>query len=162
MQRLIDTNLYVGNIGDLSLVNESDWAIVHATQTIHYQYLGWNRTNKKPDKKHQNYILYEKNNHLSLNWVDGAAYLYNWSGPKTFTAILDFIDKWIITRKILVHCDQGFSRSPTLCLLYLSKRIGNIANTSFGEAKTEFLRFYPGYRPGGIGDYVNANWDSIL
>jgi hypothetical protein len=158
---LINTQLFVGNINDLSQVNDIDWAIVHATQTIHYNYFGWNRTTNKPDKKHPNYIYYEKENHLSLNWVDGAAHLYTWSGEKTFINIMDFIEKWISQRKVLVHCDQGFSRSPALCLLYLAKRLNRIPNKSYEEAKNAFLAIYPEYNPGGIGDYINQNWELI-
>lgn len=161
MQKLLDSNLYVGNINDLSVINEIEWAVVHATQTIHYQYFGWNRTTNKPDKNHPNYIYFEKDNHLSLNWVDGAAYLYNWSGTKTFVDVLNFIDKWIQTRKVLVHCDQGFSRSPTLCLLYLSKRGKKIEDSSYDNAKNDFIRFFPQYNPGGIGEFIRTNWKSI-
>lgn len=161
MQQLLDTDLYVGNINDLMKINETEWAIVHATQTIHYKYFGWNRTTNKPNKNHPNYILYERDNHLSLNWVDGAAYLYNWSGPETFIKVLDFIDKWIKTKKVLVHCDQGFSRSPTLCLLYLSKRTDKLSSTSYEEAKKAFINIFPEYNPGGIGDYISKNWNLI-
>ncbi len=68
---------------------------MHATQTIHYKILGWNRTTNKPNNNHPNYIYFEEGNRVSLNWVDGAAYLYNKSGEKTFIKILYFIDKWI-------------------------------------------------------------------
>ena len=161
MTGFVDTSLYVGDINDSRGLSETNWAVVHATQTIHYQIFGWNRTNNKPNKNHPNYIIYEKDNHLSLNWVDGGSYLYNWSGPDTFIKVLDFIDKWIPGKNVLVHCDQGFSRSPTLCLLYLAKRKSLISNNSYNEAKKDFLKMYPNFNPGGIGDYVNENWLKI-
>lgn len=156
-----NTNLFVGTIEDNNNLDENDWAVVHATQTIHYQIFGWNRTDNKPDKSHPNYILYENDNHLSLNWVDGPAYLYKWSGPEVFIRILDFIDKWILEKKVLVHCDQGLSRSPSLCLLYLAKRKGFLTNTSYSAAKTEFIKFYPSFNPNGIEKYINQNWMEI-
>lgn len=61
--------------------------------------MGWNREFNKPDKNHPNYIVWEKDNRLSLNWVDGQAFLYNWSGPQTFIRVLGFIDKWINGKK---------------------------------------------------------------
>lgn len=161
MVRLLDTNLYVGNIEDISHINDDEWAVVHATQTIHYKIFNWNRTTNKPNKEHPNYIVYENNNRLSLNWVDGPAHLYKWTGNDTFISILDFIDKWIGERKILVHCDQAFSRSPSVCLLYLAKRTTLIPSNSFVEAMNEFLKIYPQYSPGGIGDYLKENWDLI-
>lgn len=155
------TRLYVGDINDTQNLDEGSWAVVHATQTVHYKFFGWNRTNNKPNRNHPNYISYEKDNHFSLNWVDGASYLYDWSGPATFIRVLDFIDKWIPERKILVHCDQGLSRSPILCLLFLAKRKASIPNISYIDAKNEFIKIYPAFNPGGIGDYVNTNWDKI-
>ena len=115
MKKILDTNLYVGNINDLENLNNDEWARVHATQTVHYKIFGWNRTTNKPDKNHPNYIYYENDKQLSLNWVDGGAFLYKWSGCETFINILNFIDKWIPNMKVLIHCDQGFSRSPSLC-----------------------------------------------
>ena len=161
MTNLLNTNLFVGDINDASNLADDEWAIVHATQTVHYRIFGWNRTSNKPNKNHLNYIYYEKDNHLSLNWVDGASYLYNLSGNKTFINVLDFIEKWILERKVLVHCDQGFSRSPSLCLLFLSKRMGKISDSSYDEARKEFVSFFPRYNPGGIGEYIKANWNAI-
>ena len=161
MYKLLDTNLYIGTMNDLDQINSQDWAVVHATQTVHYKIFGWNRKTNKPDKNHPSYICYEKDNRLSLNWVDGEARLYNWSGPKTFIKILNFIDKWIQTKKILIHCDQGQSRSPTLGLLYLAKRSKLIPSQSFDLARVEFTKLYPCYSPSGIATYVKNNWNDI-
>ncbi len=161
MKQLLNKDLFVGAISDISKINYDEWAVVHATQTVHYQIFGWNRISNKPDRNHPNYIYYEKDNRLSLNWVDGGAFLYKWSGPETFNIILDFIDKWISLKKVLIHCDQGFSRSPSLCLLFLAKREHRISNESFFEAKKDFIKIYPDYAPGGIGDYIRDNWIDI-
>ena len=161
MIKLLDTNLYVGNMEDSEYFENDEWAVVHATQTVHYKLFGWNRTTNKPDTKHSNYIYYENENKLSLNWVDGGAHLYKWSGNETFIKILDFIDKWIDKKYILVHCDQGYSRSPSLCLLYLAKRAKLINNNSFDEARDEFIKIYPQYNPSGIADYIRKNWNNI-
>ena len=163
MINIPNTNLYISPLSDLNQRNEDDWVFVHATQTIHYQLFGWDRKHNKPNKNHSNYIIYEKDNHLSLNWVDGKAFLYNWSGPETFVKVLNFIDKWIKSRKVLIHCDQGQSRAPTLGLLYLAKRLRTISNESFTLAKKEFVElYYSRYTPGGIGDYVNHKWKEII
>ncbi len=161
MIKIPNTNLYIGSIQDINNTNDNDWAFVHATQTIHYRYMNWNRKYNKPNKTHPNYIIYEKDNHLSLNWVDGAAYLYDWSGPKTFMSVLDFIDNWIKSRNVLVHCDEGMSRGPTIGLLYLAKRAKIIPNDSYDNAKMEFEKLYNSFHPSGIGDYVNNKWLEI-
>jgi hypothetical protein len=156
------TNLYIGTLSDLRRTDDQNWAFVHATQTVHYKIMRWDRKYNKPDKRHPNYIIYEKDNRLSLNWVDGAAHLYDWTGPKTFTRVLDFIDKWIVVKKVLIHCDQGQSRAPTLGLLYLAKRLKTIPDASFVLARNEFVKLYPDYLPSGIGDYVKFKWQQII
>lgn len=157
----IGNNLYMGDLMDYRNIAEQDYAFVHATQTIHYQVMGWNRTFNKPLKDHPNYILWEKDNRLSLNWVDGGAYLYDWSGPQTFIRALDFIDKWIADKRVLIHCDQGLSRSPTMGLLYLAKRSGTLPGNSYAVASEEFRKIFPNYSPGGIGEYVSTHWNGI-
>lgn len=161
MYNFENTNLFVGSLLDANNLDKGEWAIVHATQSIHYQIFGWNRTDNKPDKNHPNYISYESENCFSLNFVDGPAYLYSWGGPEVFIKVLDFIDKWISERKVLVHCDQAQSRSPSLCLLYLAKRNKMIPNISYSAAKAEFIKLYPNFKPGGIETYLINNWSKI-
>ena len=157
----ISKNLYIGTMHDVRGISYDEYAVVHATQTIHYEIMGWNRTTNRPDKNHPNYIVWENTNRLSLNWVDGAAHLYEWSGPKTFIQVLDFVDKWIRDKRVFIHCDLGYSRSPTLGLIYLAKRKRVITNESFSIARAEFQKIYPYYQPKGIADYVNQHWDEI-
>jgi len=157
----ISGNLFIGNLIDLQYFSIEDDAFVHATQTTHYQLMGWNRTTNKPNRNHPNYIIWEEKNRLSLNWVDGPAHLYKWSGPETFIRVLDFIDNWIYDRKVFIHCNQGVSRSPTLGLLYLAKRLKTISDDTFLSAKKEFMDIYPIYNPSGISNYVNRYWIDI-
>lgn len=157
----ITNNLYIGSLVDLQEFSLEEDAFVHATQTTHYQIMGWNWTTNKPNRNHPNYIIWEDNNRLSLNWVDGPAHLYKWSGPETFSRILDFIDSWIEERKVFIHCNQGISRSPTLGLLYLAKRLKTIPDDTFLSAKKEFMNIYPIYNPSGISNYVNQSWIEI-
>lgn len=161
MVKLLDTNLYVGSILDSEYFYDENWAIVHATQTVHYKLCGWNGTTTKPNKKHKNYIYYEDKNRLSLNWVEGKPQLYKLSGTEIFNRVLDFIDKWIDAKKVLVHCDQGFSRSPSLCLLYLSKRANVISKASFEEARRDFVKIYPEYNPRGLANFIKNNWNDL-
>ncbi len=161
MINIPETKLYIGSIEDIKRTDCYEWAFVHATQRIHYKIFGWNRKDNKPNKTHPNYIIHEKESRLSLNWVDGGSHLYDWSGPETFIQVLDFIDKWVEEKKVLVHCDKGQSRAPTIGLLYLAKRLKMISDKSFTSAREEFVKMYPNYFPGGIGDYVNVKWKEI-
>lgn len=156
-------NLYLGDIDDLHSIglDNDDWAFVHATQTVHYNIFGWEKVYNSPEKLHKDYLYYEEGNRLSLNWFDGPAIFYEPGGLEVFKEALNFIDKWISKRNVLVHCDQGVSRSPTLALTYLAKRTDRLSDSSFKEAKEEFKEIYPDYFPGGIEDYVSNNWDKI-
>lgn len=157
----IAKNLFIGDIGDFQSLDIAKWALVHATQTVHYSLMGWDRKFNKPPRNNPNYIKLELENRFSLNWVDGGAHLYNWTGVETFVEILDFIDRWISKRPILIHCDQGLSRSPTVGLLYLAKREKAISNDTYQEAYNDFIRLFPSYSPSGIGEYVSKNWEFI-
>lgn len=161
MKRVAE-RLYVGTVRDITPTGPPDWSLVSATQTIHYPLIGWDRKYNKPDRNHPNYIVLEQERHLSLNWVDGAAHLYQWSGPETFRRILDFIDRELADgRNVLVRCDQGYSRSPSVALLHMAKRMQLLPADSFLSARDAFVAIYPGYQPSGIADYINENWGII-
>lgn len=156
-------NLYIGNIDDFySLAPKSDeWAFVHATRTVHFNVFGRAKIYSKEEKSHDDFLYYVEDNRLSLNWMDGPAVFFEAGGIKVFEEAMDFIDKWLPKRNVLVHCDQGVSRSPTLTLTYLSKRTDKLPAESFEKAKKKFVEIYPDYFPGGIEKYVDKNWERI-
>jgi predicted protein tyrosine phosphatase len=157
MMQLGDTNVYIGNRADSRLRHDDDWAVINTAKTVHLEIMGW----QESQKGHPNYILFEDDNVLSFNWGDGQAFLYNMTGPEGFVRALDFIDRWIGTKKVLINCDQGQSRSPTVALLYLAKRLHALPDTTFAAARAEFVLLYPAYAPSGIADYVAQHWDEI-
>lgn len=160
--RQVAEKLYVGTVQDLVPTGPPEWSLVSATQTIHYLLLGWDRKFNKPDRTHPNYIVLEQDHHLSLNWVDGSADLYRWSGPGTFQYILDFVDRELSSdRNVLIRCDRGYSRSPSIALLHLAKRQHRIPSESFRTARAAFEGIYPAYQPSGIADYLSEVWSEI-
>jgi len=161
MINIPNTKLFIGSSQDLAQTDAEKWAVVHATQTYHYKLFGWDQKTNKPNKNHPNYIVQERQNNISLNWVDGYAYLYNWSGAETFIRVLNFIDKWIVEKNVLVYSDKGRTRAPTIGLLHMAKRLKIISNDSFMIAYDDFVKLYPGYIPGGIGEYVSNKWTNI-
>ena len=50
------------------------------------------------------------------------------------------------------------SIAPTIGLLFLAKRLKSIPDDSFESAKDAFIKIYPNYLPGGIGDYIRQKW----
>lgn len=64
--------------------------------------------------------------------------------------------------KLLIHCNQGQSRAPSLALLHLAKDRGRITDESYDAARTEYEDMDPSYSPGsGIAQYLRENWGEL-
>jgi len=75
---------------------------------------------------------------------------------------IEFIDQNILSKKILIHCNQGESRAPSIALVYLAHK-GKINNANFQLAVVDFKDIYPSYIPGtGIFLYVRNYWQDIM
>ena len=151
------TNIFIGSKDDC---NNSSFAIVHACKTCHRKTLGY--TNKL-EQNHPNYLIYQKDDmNLYLNLVDMEnEFLPKYTDPIIEKA-LTFIDSHIKERPVLIHCDQGMSRSPSIGLLYLA--INNIIpNDSYLSARKEFEKLYTTFNPGnGITKYLQKHWDRLI
>lgn len=133
------------------------WAVVHAAkEPFHRMALGY--TGRGAPKDHPDYLWSERlGGRLVLNMVDAPK-------PEFFDKdmidkALDFIENKLKEgHKVLVHCNEGMSRAPSLCLLYLM-RIGAIKGTSLQEYEAGFRELYPEYEPAaGIWGFVQTHW----
>ena len=109
-ERVIGTN-------DQSCTNgNSNLAVVHACKSpCHQHSVGYRG---KLANTHPNYLGLEKENDLFLNIIDPAVPLFM---PPLFTAFLEFSNKhWRQGKKLLIHCNQGESRAPSLALLFVA------------------------------------------
>ncbi len=97
------SNIYIGGILDLHSTDMRTWAYVHATKTVYDKMLSV--SGPAPCL-----VPYVNDNRLYLNWVDGSSELYECDGVTVFNKILDFVELWSKTRKVLIHCDMGMSR----------------------------------------------------
>jgi hypothetical protein len=62
--------------------------------------------------------------------------------------------------KVLIACNQGHSRGPTVALMYL-RSIGEMPYHFIG-AERVFRTLYPPYSPAqGIRQYARSHWDSL-
>lgn len=146
-------NIHIGNKHDLMQIDQ-DWAVIHACKTSHQQRLGYSKSIKGSPY----YIVFRDNNHLYLNWIDEPSGVY--FQIETFNTALDFIDEHISNKEILIHCDQGESRAPTLGMVYLAKRT-DFLEDEFAQACSKFIELYSSYNPGGIIKFVQQNWNEI-
>ena len=131
-----------------------DWAVIHACKSpCHQRAVGYKGN---IPRTHSNYLTYECGNHLFLNIIDPNEPLFM---PPIFISSLDFIEKHISKQEILIHCNSGLSRAPSIALLYLAKRAKAIDGESFEKASQDFVKLFPNYRPGrGISLYLYYNW----
>ena len=112
-------------------------------------------------KTHPNYLWVEKGIHLALNMIDPDEPLFV---PETFVKAMDFIDAARHAGPVLVHCNQGLSRAPSIALVYLAKRtswIGDV-HRSFEEARDAFSQRWPWYAPGrGLVKFLTVMWPHL-
>jgi hypothetical protein len=147
-------DLFVGTDNDCFYHEKQEWAVIHACRSpCHQRIVGYKGS---LPQNHPNYLIYEKENHLFLNIIDPPSPLYK---SQLFFRSLDFISHHIRERKVLVHCNNGLSRAPSIALLFLAKRIRKINNDSFEQAVFDFKKLYSYYQPGkGIATYLCQNW----
>jgi hypothetical protein len=151
-ERVIVTN-------DLSCTRgNNEVAIVHACKSPCHQGAVGYRGNLP--STHPNYLALEQEYDLFLNIIDPPVPLFM---PPLFTEFLAFANKhWSQGRKLLIHCNQGESRAPSLAMLFLAKSVFAIPDTSYEVARLEFEKLYPRYNPGkGIATYFSKNWSQL-
>lgn len=166
MKEIIE-GLFVGNEDDfrslaLEYIPERevsqpyDFAVVHACkEPFHRNLLKY--TGRGAPKDHPEYLFAERENRLFMNIVDAPKSIF--FDKRMIDKALDFIhEKLNQGLKVLVHCNEGFSRSPSIALLYLVK-YKYIDVDTLEDAEAEFLKLYPDYNPGaGMRGFVKENW----
>jgi hypothetical protein len=154
------TNLFIGSDDDCNTcIINPEFYIIHACKTCHQRAVGYKGS---LPSTHPNYLIYENGAHLFLNMVDMPNELLPKFTNPIFNCSMNFINREIQNKKILIHCNMGQSRSPSIGLAYLAIT-GVISNNSYETAIKEFKVFYPEYLPGaGIMLYMRHNWDFLM
>lgn len=152
-------NLYIGSQDDYEHIvkQEPSWRVIHACkEPYHRDALGYKGRGAPKDSPE--YFFAYRGSDLILNLVDAASSQYI---PKQIIEeAIHFIDKYIGESKILVHCNQGQSRSAVIGLLYLH-HIGEISTRDFRQAEKEYSKYYPWYEPNnGMRMFAAENWDN--
>lgn len=155
----IYNNLYVGNQTDYesNVKYKDNWLVVHACkEPYHRQTVGY--SGKACPKEHPEYLLARRQNKLILNLVDVDN--PDWVSPIIVDETIKFIDDGLNNAyNVLIHCNQGMSRSAGLGLLYLA-HIGRFQGMDFLTAEEEYKKIYHPYNPAdGIRKYCIINWD---
>jgi len=98
--------------------------------------------------------------HVVLGLMDDPDYIRK----EIIDEALTFIENGMRAgEKVLVHCNQGESRSPSIGLLYLAARTNGISSVSLPAAETDFRRIYPHYNPkAGMRGFLLRHWNDYV
>jgi len=157
----ISPNLFVGSEVDYEshVCREVGWRVVHACkEPYHRQALGY--SGRAASKDHPEYLIALRGDRLILNLVDVAD--PSFIRREIMDAALAFIDEGLREdKRVLVHCNKGESRGPSIGLLYLLSRTEALPVSSFADAEKAFLELYPMYNPAaGIRGFLCAHFES--
>ena len=157
MRTSVSDRLSFGDESECSHLRDGSLAVVHACKDpCHRHSVGY--TTRTIARGHPNYLFLERDHHLYLNLIDPEQPLFMMT---SFDAFLRFVDREIVDRPVLIHCNQGESRAPSLTLLYMAKRLGSLPNDSYESAATAF-RVQFRYSPSrGIQIWLTNNWEKI-
>jgi hypothetical protein len=159
----VHPKIFVGNQGDYdwNVARLPDWAVVHACkEPYHRQALGY--TSRGAPKNHLEYLVARRGTRLILNMVDTDNPFFFDIGM--INHALDFIAEMESAgRSVLIHCNQGESRGPSIALLYLAARARVLPTGSHAEAEQAFQPIYPAYAPNyGIREHLRINWVNYM
>lgn len=157
----ISQNLFVGAEQGCRAADRSDeYAVVHACKDpCHRRALGY-RGNLP--QGHPNYLVHRDGGDLYLNMVDMQRKQSHEFMQPMISVSLDFVDEYINSTPVLIHCNQGQSRSPSLAMLYLAKRTDTVSDESYSTATSEFRELYTRFNPGqGIHLYLQDYWHQL-
>ena len=136
---------------------QSGWAVIHACKDpYHRQALGY--TGRAASKDHPEYLIARRGDRLILNLVDAdnPAYIPD----EIMNAAVEFIhERLSLGQKVMVHCNQGMSRSPSIAMLYLAIHTEQLSRISFERDFAAFREIYPPFSPApGVAGYLRARW----
>ena len=134
------------------------WAVVHACkEPYHRQLLGY--STRGAPKDDPEYFFAERGDRLYLNLVDAPnpAYIPKEIIDKAIAFIHEKLKEGL---KVLVHCNQGESRSPGIGFLYLLRHTNVLPRSTLDDALTKFRQIYLAFSPsGGISGFIATHWE---
>ncbi len=143
-----------------------DWFIIHAAkEPWHRDALGYTERGAPPN--HPEYLVAKRPGQLMLNLVDMKSISPQYTNPiveAAFEAIDENLTADLVNgKKVLIHCNEGKSRAPTIALLWLGQQLDAYQGIPFDTAVANFQQlFYPEYDPGiGMANYARQRWGYV-
>lgn len=158
MQEII-RRLYVGSDDDVAEAKKRGYARLAATKDgpdSHRSMLGYTSLGAPKGK---DYLFARRGDVMALNLIDVED--PDLIPDDVLEAGVAFINEMMLAgKKILVHCNAGRSRGPTMALLYM-RSVGE-APQPFNRAKHIFHTLYPPYSPAhGMEYHARRLWDDL-
>lgn len=159
-------NLFVGGQHDLDkfldyilISKNKKFNIVQAAKDpFHRQAVGY-KTRGAP-KESSEYLFAYRSNRLILNLVDTEKH---WLIPnEIIDESINYIKESLDAgSQVLVHCNMGLSRGPSIAFLYLIEHTDMFDDcTLFESAEEKFRNIYPDYMPSGIREKVRERFNN--
>lgn len=162
--KLIHPQLYIGSEEDWeNQRNQEGWSFLLAAKTWHAEALRYPPNRGAPKESPEYLYLVRKDpTRFIMNLVDAPdpglfrPELIDW-------ALLFITQQRIAGKNVLVCCNEGRSRAPSIGMLWLVKE-GKFSPTASAETIMDSFRYlYPSYEPGtGIKAFVESNWSHFL
>jgi hypothetical protein len=157
----IHRKLFVGSQADYeqSIRFQGGWKIIHACrEPYHREALSYH--GRSAPKDHPEYLVAVRGDRLILNLIDAndPAYIPKEIMDRSIAFIHESLEHG---RRVLVHCNQGHSRGPSIGLLYLARHTNLLSGLDYSNARDRFLERYPDYDPApGVRGFLVANWSA--
>ena len=152
-------SLYVGwrYAYDDNVRHRDGWYVVQAArEPYHRDAVGYE--GEEPPADHPERLVARRGNRLILNLLDTAVPV---AIPREiYDAALEFIHEGLSSgHRVLVHCEVGVSRSPSIALLYLARYTDRIPARTFEDAEPLFAAIYPDFSPGrAVRRFLTKHW----
>jgi hypothetical protein len=141
------------------VAHREGWRIVHATnEPYHRKAVGYSGSDAAPE--HPEYLFARRENRLMLNLIDAPVEV---DIPREiFDAALSFIHEGLLYgAQVLIHCEQGVSRSASIGLLYLRRHTDCIPADTYAKAEAIYDSIYPPFSPGkAIRYFLKTQWEN--
>lgn len=171
MKRIVE-HLYIGTVADVLFAEQNNFSILGACKNpLHRQHARLQGASeegyvcKAMPKDEPEYLFAERDHALYLNLIDARDVKYILD--EVINKALDFIDKEIADgRDVIIACNKGESRSPSIALMWIIKKMWLIENNRIdrnisGDYLISVFKtlFYREYNPSnGMKEYVKKFW----